>query len=116
MTFRGRAEKRGWVRGSVCDGGIVPYYHKPFHAAGVDVFLALDSMFVTVDMYSSITLETFFFVRLNSVETGSYTYDEPRDDKDPRLITAEEVPAIAFSEALGDLRHIAGKAASDEEE
>ena len=114
MTFRGRAEKRGWLRGSVVDGGGIWYYYKPFHAAGVDVFLVVDGMYMGIDMYSSITLGKFYFVRHRSIKVGSYTYDEPKDEKDARVLAAGEVPPIAFSEALGDLRQIAGRAANPE--
>lgn len=109
MTFRGRAEKRGWLRGSVVDAGGIWYYYKPFHTADVDVFLVVDGMYIGVDMYSSMTMGRFYFVRHSSVRIGSYTYDEPTDEKDERILRGEEVPAIVFSEALGDLRHIAGQ-------
>ena len=114
MTFRGRAEKRGWVRGSVVDAGAVPYYYKPFPAAGVDVFLYVEGMYIGIDTDSSITLRTFYFVRHGSVEVGSYTYDEPSKEGDERLIPAGEVRPIAYSEALGDLRQIAGKGPASE--
>jgi len=39
----------------------------------------------------------------------SYTYDEPRDEQDARLVPFGAVPPIAFSEAMGDLARIAGK-------
>ncbi|MDQ3623144.1 MAG: DUF4132 domain-containing protein, partial [Verrucomicrobiota bacterium] len=107
MTFRGRAEKRGWVRGSVCENGAVTGYYKPFPAAAVDAFVQLEGMYVGDD--SSVTLHTFYFVRHGSVRVGSYTYDEPANESDPRLVTAADVPPIVFSEALGDLRHIAGR-------
>ena len=110
-----RAEKLGWVRGSVVDAGCVPFYYKPFPAAGVDAFLYLDGMYVGIDMYSSITLGNFYFVRHGSVQIGSYTYDEPSKETDERLVPAAQVPPIAYSEALGDLQHIAGKTATTEE-
>ena len=36
MTFKGRAERLGWTRGSVCDAGGINFYLKRFPAAGVD--------------------------------------------------------------------------------
>ncbi len=111
MTFKGRAERLGWARGSVCDAGGINYYRKTFPNAGVEVFLGLEGMFVGVDMYSDVTLGDWFFVRSGSVKIGSYEYDEPGNDTDPRLVPLGAVPPIAYSEALGDLARIAGKGA-----
>jgi hypothetical protein len=108
MTFKGRAEKRGWTRGSVCDGGSITSYVKTFPAADVDVYLNLDGMYIGIDMDSSITLQNFFFVRHGSVTAGSYVYDEPNKEDDQRLVPFAKVPAIAFSEAMSDLQGIAG--------
>ncbi len=117
MTFKGRADRLGWTRGSVCDGGGITTYTKSFPAAGVDVFLGLDGMYIGIDMSTEIKLEEAFFVRSGSVKTGSYTYDEPGDETDPRVLPFGEVPSIVYSEVLGDLHKIAGKkdtAADDE--
>ncbi len=109
MTFRGRAERLGWSRGSVVDAGGINYYCKSFPAAGVDVFIALEGMYIGIDMYSDITLGEVLFTKHGSVKTGSYTYDEPSGDKDERLVAFGAVPPIAFSEAMGDLVKISGK-------
>ena len=113
MTFKGRADRLGWTRGSVCDGGGITTYTKSFPAAGVDVFLGLDGMYIGIDMSSEIKLEEAFFVRSGSVKTGSYTYDEPGDENDPRVLPFGQVPAIVYSEVLGDLHKIAGKKEAD---
>jgi hypothetical protein len=109
MTFKGRAERLGWTRGSVCDGGGISFYTKTFPGAGVDVFVETDGMYVGIDIYSDITLGKTFFVKHGSVQVGSYTYDEPGEPNDPRLVSFGDVPAIAFSEAIGDLGKISGK-------
>ena len=109
MTFKGRAERLGWTRGSVCDAGGISFYLKSFPAAGVDVFVGTDGLYVGIDMYSDITLGKAFFVKHSSVQIGSYVYDEPGDTNDPRLVAYGVVPPIAFSEAMGDLVKIAGK-------
>lgn len=109
MTFKGRADRLGWTRGSVCDGGGITTYTKSFPAAGVDVFLGLDGMHIGIDMSTDIKLEKACFVRSGSVKTGSYTYDEPGDENDPRVLPFGQVPAIVYSEVLGDLHKIAGK-------
>jgi hypothetical protein len=114
LTFRGRAEKRGWNRGSVVDGGQVSSYFRCFPAAGVDAFVFIGGMFMGGLMDSGVTLDACFFVRHRSVEIGGYVYDEPADEKDQRLIPAGEVPPVIFSEVFGDLRHITAGAAREE--
>jgi hypothetical protein len=111
MTFKGRAERLGWTRGSVCDAGCINYYVKTFPGAGVDVFVETEGMYVGIDMYTDIKLGKNFFVKHGSVQIGSYIYDEPGDPTDPRLLSYAEVPAIAFSESLGDLLRISAKSA-----
>jgi hypothetical protein len=58
LTFRGRAEKLGWQRGSVCDAGGIRFYHKPFQAAGAEALVELEDMYVGAGMDASITLAT----------------------------------------------------------
>jgi hypothetical protein len=60
-------------------------------------------------MSTEISLGNVFFVRAGSVKTGSYTYDEPRDENDGRLLRFGDVPPIVYSEVLGDLQKISGK-------
>jgi Domain of unknown function (DUF4132)/HEAT repeats len=115
MTFKGRADRLGWTRGSVCDGAAITTYFKSFPAAQVDVFLGLEGMYVGIDMSSEIKLQNAFFVRSGTVKTGSYTYDEPRDDSDDRLLRFGDVPPIVYSEVLGDLPTFAGKIQAVEE-
>ena len=109
MTFKGRAERLGWARGSVCDAGLVNYYLKRFPAADADVFVETEGMCVGIDMYTDIKLGQVFFVKHGSVKIGGYEYDEPAGDNDERLLAFGDVPPIAFSEAMGDLARIAGK-------
>ena len=114
MTFRGRAEKLGWVRGSVCDAGCVGAYRKVYSGAGVEAYLRLDGMYVGISRDDSITLQEMYFVKAGSVEVGSYVYDEPADGNDPRVLGFGEVPPVPFSETMGDLVKISGKAATEE--
>jgi hypothetical protein len=80
------------------------------------VFLGLENMFIGVGTNANVTLGKVFFVKHGSVKIGSCEYDEPGDDKDPRLVAFGVVPASAFSEAMGDLVKIAGKSATPTEE
>ncbi len=118
MTFKGRADRLGWTRGSVRDGGAIPFYFKGFPSASVDVVLELEDMYIGADMDAEITIQDAFFVRSGSVKTGSYTYDEPGHESDDRVLRFGDVPSIVYSEVMGDLQRIAGKnqAAEDDEE
>lgn len=109
MTFRSRSEKLGWSRGSVCDGGGVTTYRKIYSGAGVEAFLGLEGMYVGIGMDETIKLGDVCFVKTGTVQVGSYTYDEPSKDDDPRLIAFADVPIVPFSETMGDLMKISGK-------
>lgn len=115
LTFKGRAERFGWTRGSVCDAGGISHYLKRFTTSGVDAFVATDGMYIGIDMDTSIKLGCVFFVKTGTVSTAPYEYDEPGDPSDGRLIPWGEVPVIAFSEAMGELMRIAGKTAGMDE-
>ena len=115
LTFKGRAERRGWRRGSVIDSGEVSAYRKEWPHHSLESFLRLEGMGVSADFESDTTLKDFFFVRTGSIVTGSYTYDEPRDKTDPRLLKLGDVPPIVYSETLADLHFIADKKAAEDE-
>lgn len=112
MTFKGRAERIGWQRGSVCDGGGIMAYWKSFPASGSDAFLGIEGMYIGMDMYTTVKLLDLFFVRGGSVEVGSYTYDDPQSEADARVIPFGQVPPIVFSEVMGDLKRIAVQSAA----
>jgi hypothetical protein len=107
LTFKGRAERRGWRRGSVIDSGEVSAYRKVFPHDKIEVFIGTEGMNVTAYADGGeVTLKDLFFVRPGAVVTGSYTYDEPRDEDDDRLIRLSDVPPIVFSEVVADLTAI----------
>lgn len=109
FTFRGRAERLGWVRGSVCDAGCITAYYKPFPGAGADAFLFVEEMWVGMTMEDQMRTGRAFFVKHDSVEIGSYIYDEPNDEKDERLLAFGDVPPLVYSEVISELGRIAGK-------
>ena len=113
MTFRSRAEKLGWSRGSVTDGGGVDSYRKVFPGAGVEAYVGLEGLFIGIGMDESIQLGDFYFVRGGAVRVGSYVYDNPSDESDDRLIAFGAVPPLVYSEVMGDLRRIAGQTVAD---
>ena len=104
LSAVGLFEKRGWQRGSVVDAGFVSAYHKVFQEAGVEAFIETDGIVVGYYDYEDTALGRLFFVKAGTVKTGSYTYDEPRDDKDERLLTFGQVPELIYSEVMSDLR------------
>jgi hypothetical protein len=105
----GYFEKLGWQRGSVVDGGMVSAYRKSFEEAGVDAVVEVDGIFVGYYDYDDAHLGRLFFVKTGSIQFGSYTYDEPNDEKDKRLIPFKEVSHIIYSEIISDLEKIAPK-------
>lgn len=113
-TFRSRAERRGWMRGSVVDAGGVAGYFKKFPGAGVEVSLEIEGLYIGVDPMEAITLGAARFVRADSVKRGSYTYDDPQAG-DARVLTFGEVPPVVYSETVGDLKAIAGIVAAADE-
>ncbi len=104
-TFRSRAEKRGWNRGSVIDAGGISSYYKIYPGAGVEVILPTDNFWVGFDPMDTIELGAAYFVKAESVERGSYVYNEPGPD-DPRVLRFDQVPPVVFSETLSDLKVI----------
>ena len=115
MTFRSRAEKLGWSRGSVCDAGCVTAYRKIYSGAGVEAFLGLEGMYVGIGMDETIKLGDVCFVKTGSVQVGSYVYDEPSKEDDPRLIAFADVPIVPFSETMGDFMKIVGRVSNSSE-
>jgi predicted DNA-binding WGR domain protein/Leucine-rich repeat (LRR) protein len=114
LTFKSRAEKLGWRRGSVVDAGEVSSYRKAFENKEVETFIRLEGLGVQ-SYEENVTIGELFFVKTGSVVTGSYTYDEPRNEQDPRLIKLGDIPKIVYSETISDLQKIT-KAKNDEEE
>jgi Leucine-rich repeat (LRR) protein len=113
-TFKSRAEKLGWRRGSVIDSGEVSSYRKSYEDKRIEVFIKTEGMGVQLDFDSEVTLCEFYFVKAGSIVTGSYTYDEPRNEDDDRLIKFVDVPGIIYSETINDLKKITKKKDDDD--
>lgn len=104
-TFRSRAEKRGWTRGSVVDAGGIASYYKLYPGAGVEVNLPLDGFYIGCDPMEAIELGSACFATAGTIERGSYIYNEPKPD-DPRVLRFDQVPPVVFSETISDLKAI----------
>jgi hypothetical protein len=113
MTFKGRVERLGWQRGSIGDAGHIPYYRKTFPGAGVEAVLKIEGMYIGIDMGSSIELHDYGFLTSDNAAIPGYVHHEPADSSDPRLIAFGQVPAIVFSETVGDLKKIVGEAGAE---
>ena len=105
-TFRSRAEKRGWMRGSVIDAGGISCYYKDFPGAGFEVYLMTEDMWVGQEAMDEVSLGEAYFTKTGEVTVGSYTYDEPANADDKRVLNFGAVPAIVYSETLSDLEAI----------
>lgn len=104
-TFRSRAEKRGWTRGSVVDAGGISSYYKVYPGAGIEVILPTEDFWIGCDPMDTIRLGVGYFVKADSVERGSYIYDEAVTD-DPRVLRFDQVPPVVWSETISDLKAI----------
>lgn len=98
-------DRLGWRRGSVVDTGTVSSYKKRFDQFGLEAFIEVEG--VNVQHFDDIQkLGRLYFVESGSVYTGSYIYDEPKDEADPRLYPLSAVPAVIFSEVMADLTYL----------
>ncbi|MGJ8638634.1 MAG: DUF4132 domain-containing protein [Opitutaceae bacterium] len=113
-TFRSRCEKRGWSRGSVVDAGGISSYYKDFPGAGIEVYLFLEECWVGMDPMDTVTLGSAFFAKENSITRGSYTYDEPSNGDDPRVVAFGKVPPVVYSETMSDLYTIIGETPTED--
>lgn len=101
--FVSQMEKRGWHRGSVIDGGSISSYYKSFPDVALSVFLNIEG--IGMGYYEGeAQLQALYAVQSGSIKLGSYTYDEPENEQDARLIPFKDIPAVIYSEVMSDLR------------
>ena len=117
MTFKGRAERLGWRRGSLLDGDGISNYNKSFTSAGLEVMISIEGMHMGMSMEDTITINDGWFMRQGSITQANDVDDAPTNDNDPRVVPFGEVPPIVFSETMAELGLISGKTPdSDSEE
>ncbi len=105
--FRSHMGKRGWKRGSVVDSGMVANYKKAYEEEGIEIFIEVEEMYIHLGEYSeNIILDDLYFMKHNTVRTGSYVYDSHRGDNDSRLIKVKELPPIIYSETIHDFESL----------
>jgi Domain of unknown function (DUF4132) len=102
-TFVGKMEKTGWSRGSVQDAGSIASFYKNFAEIGITAFVIQVGMIGVGYYEEDAEIGKLYFVKYQSVKIGSYQYDEPNNDNDPRIIPISEVPPIVYSEVMSDM-------------
>ncbi len=102
-AFVSRMEKSGWARGSVQDSGSIASYYKEFADLGITAIVLQEGILCVGYYDENAALGPVFFVRNKSVRFGNYSYDEPANDTDPRLIPFADVPPIIYSEIMADM-------------
>ncbi len=107
-TFKYRAHKKGWRRGSIGDGGGIVSYTKAFKEAGIDVFIETQNIAVYAELDDEdVVLGKCYFTPFGSVQVnGGWWNSEPGRKDDERLMAIKNVPLLVFSEAMKDLKEI----------
>ena len=101
--FLSRMDKTGWTRGSVVDGGGIASYYKEFTEVGL-VAIVMQTGYLSVGYYDvNAEIGHLMFVKKSGVRFGSYMYDEPSRESDPRLVCFGDVPPIVYSEVMADM-------------
>lgn len=99
LSLVGKLTKMGWYRGSVQDGGGYYQFYKEDEKIGIGVELSFEWLSVGYENEETTIYELTFY-RANTVERGSYIYDEIREGN---IIVPSKVPERFFSEILYDV-------------
>jgi hypothetical protein len=105
-ALKGRYQKAGWQRGSVQDGGSYSSIWKGFPGTGIEAILQIEGMAVGCEQVYTSAVGRLMFVCSDTVQRGSYVYDDP-GEHDSRVLKLGVVPPIIFSEAVADVQHFA---------
>lgn len=101
-TFKGRADRNGWARSPVFDGGSIFTYYKSFSEAGIDALLELRDHNVSDAPTDPLTFGKAYFAKVEPTQRLPSSYEEP-SIQSPNVVTFAEVPPIILSEILCDL-------------
>ena len=99
LSFSGKSERSGWMRGAVGGGGTVASYRKRFDQDGIDAFITFDGVPLYMDPTAMTTIGTLLFLPIDTT---------PRDFE-ARLMRLGEVPPMVYSEAVSDMMRICGR-------
>jgi Domain of unknown function (DUF4132) len=104
-AFKGRYLRAGWRRGSVQDNGIYYCTWKPYPAAGVEALLETTDLGVGYEQEQTVALVRLYFLPAGTAKAVWHAEYELRDE--PSLVRLGDVPPVAFSETLADVRDFA---------
>lgn len=113
-ALKGRYQKASWQRGSVQDAGCYGFIWKGFPGAGIEAVLEVAGMCVGYEQKLTAGIGKLGFVRSETIERGSYVYDDPVET-DPRLLKLGDVPPIVFSETVANVQSFAATGQYDAE-
>lgn len=99
FSLLGKLTKMGWYRGSVQDAGCYYQFYKEDEKIGVGAELQFNYLGVGYEDEETTIYELIFY-KANTVERGSYVYDEVTDEN---TIEPVNVPRRFFSEILYDV-------------
>jgi len=99
LSLVGNLTKKGWYRGSVQDAGSYYQFYKEDKKIGIGAELQFDYLGVGYENEETTVYELVFY-KANTVERGSYIYDEITDEN---TIVPVKVPKRFFSEILYDI-------------
>jgi len=99
LSLVGKLTKMGWYRGSVQDAGCYYQFYKEDGKIGIGAELQFDYLGVGYEDEETTVYELVFY-KANTVERGSYVYDEVTDEN---TIVPVKVPKRFFSEILYDV-------------
>lgn len=99
LSLVGKLTKMGWYRGSVQDGGGYHQFYKEDEKIGIGAELNFEWLSVSYENEETTIYELIFY-KANTVERGSYVYDEVAEEN---IIAPAEVPNRFFSEILYDV-------------
>jgi hypothetical protein len=106
LSLVGKLTKMGWYRGSVQDGGGYYQFYKEEQKIGIGVELNFEWLSVGFENEETTIYELIFY-KANTVERGSYVYDEVAEEN---IILPAKVSQRFFSEILYDVdRALEGK-------
>lgn len=99
LSLVGKLTKMGWYRGSVQDAGCYYQFYKEDEKIGIGAELQFDYLGVGYENEETTVYELTFY-KANTVERGSYVYDEVTEEN---TILPVKVPKRFLSEILYDV-------------
>jgi hypothetical protein len=100
ITLTNKLQKSGWYKGSVLDGGAFYTFYREIGEIGMQ--LNFNGMYVVPDVTDEITIGQVGFYKANSINRGSYVYDEIKKED---IIPLRDIAPRLFSELVLDVEN-----------